>query len=186
MTGEQLWTAFINSQVPDKELESLAHDLYFARKAPTGAGNTANNKLSAKLGLGNPRILYIALNVDPGRTTLETLGLDYEKRRPWATIAPSTRKYAETTAERISRVLPPAAGGGGGDQGQGQEHAQAKVAAAPMAAAAAPQPATGKIPLWPVVVGAIVIVGGLSYVSQKGQREIHSRIHREHLAMGRA
>jgi hypothetical protein len=39
-------------------------------------------------------------------------------------------------------------------------------------------------PLWPFVIGLAVVVGSLSYVSLKGQAEIHARIEREHRARG--
>jgi len=177
MIGEQLWNIFIAAKISDNDLRSLGHDLYFARKAPTGGGVRAVVAFGQKLGI-IPRTAYNAMNSDPGRSTLETLGLDYEKRLPWERIHPSTRAYAEKTAERLNRVAspPPATGGGGGQR------------SAPPARSVAAEAATEKKPMWPVIVGAVGTVGliaGLSYVSMTGQRETTARHHREQSTVGR-
>lgn len=39
-------------------------------------------------------------------------------------------------------------------------------------------------PAWPFVLGVMAIIGGLSYVSLKGQREIHARVERDRRARG--
>ena len=191
MTGDQLWTLFLTANVADEDLRSLGHDLYFARSAPRGdESHRAVNGLAAKLAMP-AKYAYSAMNTDPGRKTLEQMGLDYEKKRPFAATAESTQRYINQIAHRIgiirtaqkakdgpppgspgSPVVPAhvAAQASRTSSGPGTKVARTKIKQA------APKPTEPSKPLWPVVLGVSVFVGVLSYFSRKGHALVHHRL----------
>jgi hypothetical protein len=198
MTGEQLWTLFINAKVADDDLRSLGHDLYFARPAPRGdEANRAVNALAAKLAM-TPKYAYSAMNTDPGRKTLEQMGLDYEKKRPFAATAESTQGYINQIARRIVIIQkaqkakeegrPPGASPPGSpvvsahvaQAGKSAPASGTKLARTKLKQAAAGKPKTMALPsdkpLWPVLLGVSVFVGVLSFFSRRGQALMHRRL----------
>jgi hypothetical protein len=103
MTGEQLWTTFLQSQVPDEQLVQLGHDLYFARPRPTGIAIQAVAMLAGRLAM-KPEFAYQAFNIDPGKPVLEQLASDYEKKIPWASVSTMTSNYINRVAQRVTII----------------------------------------------------------------------------------
>lgn len=177
MNGQELWNTFKTAGISDEHLKALGYELYFARKEPKGDAVVAVNKLATKLGI-EPRFAYAAMNIDPGRTVLKKLADDYEKRRTWEATAITTRAYLTRIADRVKIIR----GGGNGPTGGGTKtpaKAAAAASASPAAARSSATPAGASKRVWPYVVGLGVVLGGLSYVSHKGQRQIYERIGRE-------
>jgi len=105
MTEQDLWIRFLSAGISSNALESLGHDLYFAR-APQRATLSALKGLTTSLET-HPAVIWRALNIDPGRDTLERLAADYKARKPWSTTAPSTRAYVTKVVNKISAQAPP-------------------------------------------------------------------------------
>jgi hypothetical protein len=103
MTGETVWKVFLATSISHKNLELLGHDLYFARSKPEKEGTIAVTALGEHFGL-KPQHMYIALNTDPGRPTLETLARDFEGKKPWEVASKSTQVYAMKIAKNIDLI----------------------------------------------------------------------------------
>jgi hypothetical protein len=103
MTGETVWQVFLATTISHKNLELLGHDLYFMRDKPGKEGAIAVTALGEHFSL-KPQHMYIALNTDPGRSTLETLAQDFEAKKPWAIASKSTQAYAEKIAKNIDFI----------------------------------------------------------------------------------
>jgi hypothetical protein len=109
MTGETVWQVFLATTISHKNLELLGHDLYFMRDKPGKEGAIAVTALGEHFSL-KPQHMYIALNTDPGRSTLETLAQDFEAKKPWAIASKSTQAYAEKIAKNIDFIKAKLAG----------------------------------------------------------------------------
>lgn len=102
ISGPELWEKFLSAHIADERLYDLAKDLYFMRPQVTG-GRSAIDVLSGALGQ-HPLIVYSALNTDPGKPTLDELGVDYEQRKAWTAVGPKTKFYVERSAIRLSSL----------------------------------------------------------------------------------
>ncbi len=201
MTGHDLWKTFLEAKIPSGYLTALGYDLYWTRARPSGDGVKAVNMLAEKLDL-DPTFTYHAFNLDPGALLLRSLADDYSRHRQWEHVTKSTNIYVSRVAERM-RIIKnggsnPPPGGHVKAPAPAPAKAAAKAASHPTKAAAksaspsvkftAPLPPNPSKPIWPVALGASVLVFSLSLISQKGHREMSRRIeadHRLRLAEGR-
>jgi len=104
LTPEIVWQRFLGAGIPGHQLKSLGYDLFFNRANPSGS-----DAIMAVHGLASalevpPAYMYAALNIDPGRATLQQLASDYGPRLPWNQIAPSTRGYIERITQRLTII----------------------------------------------------------------------------------
>lgn len=103
VTAQTLWSTLCTTSIPEKNLRSLAYDLYEGRRPPSPDSRVAIEAFSRKLSI-DADYAYEAFNTDPSVFTLKSLADDLRSGKAWSATSRRTKDYIEKVSGRIDII----------------------------------------------------------------------------------
>jgi hypothetical protein len=160
MTSQVLWQVLCTTSIPEKNLRSLAYDLYESRRPPRPDSRIALEALARKLSI-EADYAYEAFNTDPSPFTLKSLADDLRSGRAWPDTSRRTKDYIEKVSRRIDII-------------QKAEKSTKSTAVAILAAFPAPSSGLSRSAIYSI---ALLTIGGAVYSLAISNRMSNSLSH---------